>query len=761
MRKLVSLVVVLTVLAGAATVVLADPVSAEQAMSAVAGWLRLAPRPLNARMSAVIKGVDSEKGPGGEIIYYAVRLDPAGFVVVAPDDYIHPIIAFSANGFIDPNPQNPLYDFLMADMPDRLRWAREMQTGGPEAAHSTEVSDARETWRRYLNQDARPGMDLGSVPSPSDPRVDAFVQSRWNQGNDGGGLCYNYFTPNNWVCGCVATAMSQLMRFHQHPTSGIGVHSYTIYVGPSQTPQSENTMGGDGSGGAYDWANMPYDPPGSTPDNQRRAIGYLTHDTGASVNMWYQSGGSAADTLAIAGALTSRFGYSNAIAGYNSAQELVGHGLYEMVNPNLDAGLPVNLGITGAAGGHAIVCDGYGYSSGKIYHHLNMGWSGSSDTWYDLPYITSSPSFNKVYKCVYNVFVSGGGEILSGRVLDGCGNPISGALVTAGAYSDTSDARGIYALVHVPAGTYTVSASKAGCIFLNQSRTVGTSVGYSTTVGNLWGVNFVDQTCLCPSISTQPQSQTVASGGTVTLSVAASGTAPLHYQWYQGAAGDTSTPVGTDSASYTTAALSATTNFWVRVTNVCGAANSNTATVTVGGGGCTAPLVIEDPQSQTISSGQTASLSVTASGTAPLHYQWYQGLAGDTSTPVGTDSSSYTTVALAATAYFWTRVTNACGTADSSTATITVTAGCPGCPTITRIKSKTSKPGSSATIRGNNFSADASKIKVYFGTRLAKITRARLTSIKVEIPKRCRKGICEVRVIVDGKESNHYRFEIK
>jgi hypothetical protein len=88
--------------------------------------------------------------------------------------------------------------------------------------------------------------------------------------------------------------------------------------------------------------------------------------------------------------------------------------------------------------------------------------------------------------------------------------------------------------------------------------------------------------------------------------------------------------------------------------------------------GCAAPSVSGQPQNQSIQSGQTATLSVTATGTTPLSYQWYQGNAGDTSTPVGGDVSMFTTPPLISTASFWVRVTNACGTADSATATIAV-----------------------------------------------------------------------------------------
>ncbi len=86
-----------------------------------------------------------------------------------------------------------------------------------------------------------------------------------------------------------------------------------------------------------------------------------------------------------------------------------------------------------------------------------------------------------------------------------------------------------------------------------------------------------------PVITTQPLSQTVMSGTSATLTVVAAGTAPLGYQWYQGASGDTSTPIGgATSAAYTTPALVAPANYWVRVSNIAGTADSTTAALTIG-----------------------------------------------------------------------------------------------------------------------------------------------------------------------------------
>ena len=87
---------------------------------------------------------------------------------------------------------------------------------------------------------------------------------------------------------------------------------------------------------------------------------------------------------------------------------------------------------------------------------------------------------------------------------------------------------------------------------------------------------------------------------------------------------------------------------------------------------CTAPSITVQPLGQTVHAGQIVTLTVTAGGTAPLSYEWYQGTSGDTSHPVGANTSSFTTPALNVTTSYWVLVSNACGSADGHTATITV-----------------------------------------------------------------------------------------
>lgn len=96
---------------------------------------------------------------------------------------------------------------------------------------------------------------------------------------------------------------------------------------------------------------------------------------------------------------------------------------------------------------------------------------------------------------------------------------------------------------------------------------------------------------------------------------------------------------------------------------------------------CTTPAIVTPPSSQAITAGQSVTLSVTASGTAPLSYQWYTGDSGNTSSPIGGATGSSVTVSPATTTSYWVKVSNSCGFANSATATVTVTSNTPSAAT--------------------------------------------------------------------------------
>ena len=174
-----------------------------------------------------------------------------------------------------------------------------------------------------------------------------------------------------------------------------------------------------------------------------------------------------------------------------------------------------------------------------------------------------------------------------------------------------------------------------------------------------------------PTITTQPADQSVTVGQTATFSVAADGTAPLTYQWQKG----TTNISGATSSSYTTPAAIAGddgSKFRAVVTNSSGSMTSNAATLTVSAtpGG---PTITVQPANKTVTAGQTATFSVTATGTAPLSYQWQKG----TTNITGATSASYVTPATALAdsgSTFRVVVSNSVNSVTSNSATLTVNA---------------------------------------------------------------------------------------
>jgi len=173
---------------------------------------------------------------------------------------------------------------------------------------------------------------------------------------------------------------------------------------------------------------------------------------------------------------------------------------------------------------------------------------------------------------------------------------------------------------------------------------------------------------IAPAITAQPASVKIVTGQAATFNVAATGTAPMRYQWMKNGAALS----GATASTFTTGAETTADNsaqFSVQVSNTAGSATSGAAILTVTSP-VVAPSITSQPASQSIASGKTATFSVAATGTAPMTYQWSKaGVAIS-----GATSSSYTTPAMTATAQFTVTVSNGAGSATSNPATLTVTA---------------------------------------------------------------------------------------
>ncbi len=245
--------------------------------------------------------------------------------------------------------------------------------------------------------------------------------------------------------------------------------------------------------------------------------------------------------------------------------------------------------------------------------------------------------------------------------------------------------------------TYQWYAGSSG----NTSNPVATTSGYVTPpitsvrtywvrVSNACGtpqdsatITLTPAQCNAPAFTQNLSSQTITANQSVPLQVVVAGSATLTYQWYQGALGVTTTPVGTNSNAFTTPPLTTTTSYWVRVANSCGTIDSAVAVLTVPGT-CTAP-VLTGPGNATSTIPSSLTLTVAAAGQGPFTYQWYEGTAPDTTRPVAgattdhLDLGPFTTVG---STKYWVRVANECGPTNSSTATVTISCSAPPTPTL-------------------------------------------------------------------------------
>ncbi len=466
----------------------AATVSQEDAKVAALGWA-VEGGHLGVRMGSIVESAATHVTTNGAT-FHSVKMFGGGTVFMSGDDEFPPVIAFTGDtlDYSKIDRKSPLWALLSRDA--TMRRAAKEQTPQVIAAVGEAYSTANSEWAVLRARGAAfTGIvrALYSAPrynAPGDLRVDQLLKSTWDQAEAGGNVnkldsatCYNYYTPQddsgtiyegkkeNAVCGCVATAMSQIMYFHKYPAAA------TVPEVPDTCWFDNTELNLPVSGQPYEWSLMEDSPTQSSSEETRKAIGLLTSDAGRAVGMAYSSGESGSFTFKAAKMMGDVFNYGQSVCVMNNTTFSSVGSLTEkrtigkVIFSNLDAGYPVILGVSGD-GGHEICADGYGYHNQTPYVHLNMGWSGSCDIWYNLPEITcsASMSFNSVDDAVYNMIPDGAGKgIVSGRVVDEEGKAVDGAIVSvydAGTLV-TQLVTSVYGVwgVALPEGTYDVSVS--------------------------------------------------------------------------------------------------------------------------------------------------------------------------------------------------------------------------------------------------------------------------------------------------------------
>lgn len=266
--------------------------------------------------------------------YYVFNNDAGGFVIIAGDDAVAPVLGYTSTGSFDAeNLPDGLKDLLKS-------YERQIAALGDNYVANQTATRAAFTGEKLLKT------------------------AEWDQN-----VPFNKYTPSNYVTGCVATAGAIVMKHHGYPAKGTGSHSYT-WNGKTLTANFEHT---------YDWTSMPakYD---GTNDAAFDGVARLMADLGVAVEMQYNKDGSGAYIGNLVTALQKHFGYSK-LSHLMAIEDVGAEAWNRRLREEIDANRPVLYAASDPArGGHAFVIDGYKDESFSV----NWGWGGYCDGFYQI-----------------------------------------------------------------------------------------------------------------------------------------------------------------------------------------------------------------------------------------------------------------------------------------------------------------------------------------------------------------------------------------
>ena len=317
--------------------------------------------------SPIIADVQTKYDNNGQAIYYAVNFQDGGFVVVAADERVNPIIAYSNQSRYEINKIAACESFVSA-YENHIADERNVQATSP-----------KEVTAKWANLKAGKICKETGADSP-------LMTSIWNQDKYYNWLCpddaeapygYDNHVPN----GCVALAMAQVMYYHRYPRTGYGSSSYSSDYGRLYANYGATN---------YDYESMADEAIGYSD-----AIARLIYHCGVSVQMAYAAGGSGSNISDALTAMRGRFLYAQTANlkvrdAYSDSEWL------NLIKADIDNGCPIIYSAYNPQAshdaGHAFVCDGYN-STGYI--HLNWGWGGQNNAYFSLSGMDGYVSSNK------------------------------------------------------------------------------------------------------------------------------------------------------------------------------------------------------------------------------------------------------------------------------------------------------------------------------------------------------------------------------
>lgn len=224
-----------------------------------------------------------------------------------------------------------------------------------------------------------------------------FVTTEWNQEKPYYNLCPKAGL-KRCLTGCVATAMAQVMNYFEYPASGHGSSTYYVTTGADNNSKTTSYTGM--VSGTYDWTNMIDSYSKSYTDDEATAVATLMRDCGYSVHMSYSKESSGAADLYIPSALAYNFDYDSLSVNYLRHDYCTDQEWYDIIYSELSAKRPVLFAGQSASGngGHEFVLDGM-MADGKV--HINWGWGGVGNGYFDLSVMSSSNDFTLDQSIVY------------------------------------------------------------------------------------------------------------------------------------------------------------------------------------------------------------------------------------------------------------------------------------------------------------------------------------------------------------------------
>jgi hypothetical protein len=336
-EKIITMILILI------TAVFGLPVDRQTAESAAKNWLSYKnPSGSYGKVSGYINIKDG---------VHAFNFEGGGFALIAAEDASIPVLGYSDTGYFDIDDEKTNLNFWVGLYSKAIEEIREKKLSNDETLPD---------WDKVLS---------GRITQKDSKAVAPLLTTTWNQSP-----IYNMYCPldggSRSVVGCVATAMAQIMNYHEYPKTGKSSSSYNILG---------QTLAVDYYLSRYDFSLMPNSLSSGSSFEAKHEVAQLSYHAGVSVEMMYSASSSGAYSEDVPNALKTYFKYLSAVHNYRSSYN--GTTWREMLQTQLNNGKPLYYSGSGPDGGHAFVCDGY---QDADYYHFNWGWGGSSDGYYSI-----------------------------------------------------------------------------------------------------------------------------------------------------------------------------------------------------------------------------------------------------------------------------------------------------------------------------------------------------------------------------------------